>query len=67
VVWLHGEKLTGGYALTRFRTRDTGENWLLVKENDEGADRRRKPAKTQPESVLSGRTNAEVAEDPEDR
>jgi bifunctional non-homologous end joining protein LigD len=63
VVWLHGEKLTGGYALTRFRTRDTGENWLLVKENDEGADRRRKPAKTQPESVLSGRTNAEVAEE----
>jgi bifunctional non-homologous end joining protein LigD len=63
VVWLRGEKVSGGYALTRFRTRESGENWLLVKENDEAADRRRKPAKTQPESVLSGRTNSQVARD----
>jgi bifunctional non-homologous end joining protein LigD len=63
VVWLHGAKISGGYALTRFRTRDSRENWLLVKENDEAADRRRKPAKTQPESVLTGRSNTEVGQD----
>src|SRR5919106_233981 len=54
-VWLEGKKLTGGYALTR-----TGagrqERWILVKMDDERADARRKPVKTQPESVLSGKT-----------
>jgi hypothetical protein len=29
---------------------------LLVKKKGEGADARRKPVKTQPESVLSGKT-----------
>jgi bifunctional non-homologous end joining protein LigD len=36
------------------------EQWLLIKKKDEGADRRRKPAKTQPASVLSGKTNEEL-------
>ncbi|ASU85133.1 DNA ligase [Nocardiopsis gilva YIM 90087] len=58
LVWLDGRKLTGAFALTRMRGR---EQWLLVKRDDEGADRRRKPAVTQPESVLSGRTNEELA------
>ncbi|BBZ39313.1 hypothetical protein MCNS_23760 [Mycobacterium conspicuum] len=52
---LHGEKLRGGYALTRIRGGKQ-ETWLLVKRKDEGADARRKPVKSQPESVLSGRT-----------
>lgn len=56
-MWLEGEKLTGGYALTRAKLRGGGENWLLVKLADDGADRRRKPTTTQPESVLTGRTN----------
>lgn len=55
--WLDGRKLTGGYALTRAKLRGGQESWLLVKLDDEGADRRRKPATSQPESVLSGRTN----------
>jgi DNA ligase D-like protein (predicted 3'-phosphoesterase) len=55
---LHGEKLTGGFSLTRFRGED---DWLLVKQRGEGADARRRPTSTQPESVLSGRTNDEVA------
>jgi DNA ligase D-like protein (predicted 3'-phosphoesterase) len=54
-VWLEGKKLQGGFALTR-----TGQGkrarWMLVKMRDEAADARRNPAKTQPESVLSGRT-----------
>jgi DNA ligase D-like protein (predicted 3'-phosphoesterase) len=59
-VWLEGEKLTGGYALTR-----TGDGsrprWMLVKLKDEAADARRRPVKSRPESVLSGRTVEQVA------
>lgn len=57
-VWLEGEKLRGAYALTRSSMRGR-EQWLLVKVNDAAADRRRNPASTQPESVLSGRRNAD--------
>jgi DNA ligase D-like protein (predicted 3'-phosphoesterase) len=52
-VWLHGRKLTGGYALTRFRGDD---QWLLVKMDDEESDARRRPTSTEPESVQTGRT-----------
>lgn len=59
-VALEGKKLAGAFALTR--TRDGKKpQWILVKMNDEGADRRRNPVSTQPESVLSGRTVADVA------
>lgn len=61
-VRLDGNKLTGAFALTRTKLRGDERNWLLVKVDDDGADRRRKPARTQPESVLSGRTNDELAE-----
>lgn len=56
---LHGEKLRGGYALTRIRDGKE-ETWLLVKRRDEDADARRKPVRSQPESVLSGRTLADL-------
>lgn len=56
-VWLEGEKLRGGYALTRIREDDT---WLLVKRSDEAADARRRPVRSQPESVLSGKTLDEI-------
>ena len=59
---LDGEKLTGGYALTRFRGGDD-EAWLLVKQEDEDADARRNPVSTQPESVLTGRGLDEIARD----
>ena len=52
---LQGEKLQGGFALTRIRG-GKDETWLLIKRKDEDADARRKPVKSQPESVLSGRT-----------
>ena len=51
---LHGQKLHGGYALTRFR--DEEGIWLLVKKNDQAADARRRPTITEPASVLTGRT-----------
>ena len=59
LVWLEGEKLRGGYALQRFR--DEEDQWLLVKMKDDGADARRNPVSSQPESVASGRTVEEVA------
>jgi len=58
---LDGEKLTGGYALTRIR-EGKEETWLLIKRRDEDADARRKPAQSQPESVLSGRALDELGE-----
>jgi DNA ligase D-like protein (predicted 3'-phosphoesterase) len=61
-VWLEGEKLAGGWTLQR-----TGggakPQWLLIKRRDEGADARRNPQSTQPESVKSGRTIEQVARD----
>ncbi|MCB9538674.1 MAG: DNA ligase [Myxococcales bacterium] len=60
-VWLEGEKIRGGYALTRVATGDD-ERWLLVKMKDDAADARRNPTSTQSESVKTGRTLSEVAE-----
>lgn len=59
---LEGQKLKGGYSLTRFGG-DEGKQWLLVKMDDEEADARRNPVSTEPESVLSGQT----VEDLEDK
>jgi DNA ligase D-like protein (predicted 3'-phosphoesterase) len=59
-VWLEGQKLKGGYALSRFR-KGKDESWLLVKMDDEAADARRNPVSTEPQSVLSGRTLEEIA------
>lgn len=59
-VWLQGRKLSGGYAFTRARLGGRDDQWLLVKVDDAGADRRRNPVSTQPESVLSGRTNQDL-------
>jgi DNA ligase D-like protein (predicted 3'-phosphoesterase) len=56
VIELDGQKLRGGYALTRVGPRGDRERWLLVKTRDEYADPRRDPTSTLPESVLSGRT-----------
>jgi DNA ligase D-like protein (predicted 3'-phosphoesterase) len=60
-VFLLGEKIRGPYALVRTRTDDRGrEQWLLIKKRGEGADRRRNPTSSQPKSVLTGRTIAQV-------
>jgi DNA ligase D-like protein (predicted 3'-phosphoesterase) len=56
-VELHGEKLTGAFAFTHTKMGGDDSNWMLVKVEDEGADRRRKPTSTQNESVLSGKAN----------
>jgi DNA ligase D-like protein (predicted 3'-phosphoesterase) len=53
---LLGEKIKGAYALVRTSDPGDREQWLLIKKKDEGADARRRPTSSQPESVLSGRT-----------
>lgn len=59
-IWLEGDKIRGGYTLTRMGKGS--DNWLLIKMRDAGSDRRRKPTTRQPRSVLSGRDLGEVAE-----
>lgn len=59
-IWLEGKKLKGGYALIR---TGRGDNWLLIKIDDEGADARRNPVSTEPRSVLSGMTIEELGTD----
>lgn len=63
-VELRGEKLRGGWALTRID--DDRDQWLLVKMDDDHADRRRNPVSTETRSVLSGRTLAGIARDERD-
>lgn len=54
-IWLEGEKLQGGYALIRTGKGDNAR-WLLIKMDDEGADARRNPTSTEPNSVKTGRS-----------
>jgi DNA ligase D-like protein (predicted 3'-phosphoesterase) len=56
--WLEGEKLRGGWTLQRTHA-GAKPQWLLIKRRDEAADARRDPVRTQPRSVLSGRTLGE--------
>lgn len=57
-----GNKISGGYALVRTDSGDN-ERWLLIKINDEAADARRNPVGPEPDSVVTGRSLEEIAED----
>jgi DNA ligase D-like protein (predicted 3'-phosphoesterase) len=67
---LHGSKLRGEYALTRFREGED-ESWLLVKASEGQAKGSGKAAGTpdprRARSVRSGRTLAQVASEARDR
>jgi bifunctional non-homologous end joining protein LigD len=60
---LQGERLKGGFALTRLprRGKERRENWLLVKEKDRFADPDRDPIREWTKSVASGRGFSEIA------
>jgi DNA ligase D-like protein (predicted 3'-phosphoesterase) len=58
--WLEGAKLVGGWALTRVAASPR-ERWIVVKMRDERADPARDVVRERPESVVSGRTIAELA------
>ncbi len=60
-VWLEGRKLAGGFALTRIGGGKR-PRWLLVKMDDELAIARRDPVRSEPESVLSGKTIEDLVE-----
>ena len=62
---LDGEKLKGGYSLRRIR-EGTKPQWLLVKKKDKEADARTDPVRSKPQSVLSGKTIEEIAEEEEE-
>ena len=59
LVWLDGEKISGGYALQRID--DEKDQWLLIKMDDAEADARRNPVSTEPRSVASGRDLDEIS------
>jgi DNA ligase D-like protein (predicted 3'-phosphoesterase) len=59
LVWLEGEKISGGYALQRID--DKKDQWLLIKMDDAEADARRNPVSTEPRSVASGRDLDEIS------
>ena len=58
-MWLEGKKLKGGYALVRTGS-DEKPRWLLIKKNDETANRSHDITMRKPESVLSGKTIEEL-------
>lgn len=62
-LFLLGEKIRGAYALVRTSEPGEREQWLLIKKKGEGADARRKPTSSQPESVLTGRTIEQLREE----
>jgi len=61
---LHGEKLAGRFVLVRRGEQGGKEQWLLLHKDDEHAVRGWDP-EDHPRSVRSGRTNDDVARDPE--
>lgn len=66
---LDGDKLKGAWHLVRLRPRagEKRDNWLLIKSDDEHADRRTDILVDQPQSVKSGLTVEEVASEPDAR
>ncbi len=59
---LHGARMQGGWTLVRMRTRDKGENWLLIKERDDHAGRSADALVNRHKtSVTTGRTMRQIA------
>ncbi len=61
-----GQKIAGGYTLVRTGS-SKDSRWLLIKIADDQADARRNPVSTEPDSVVSRRSLAEIAADDNDK
>lgn len=59
---LHGSKLSGSWALVQMKGRGE-KNWLLIKHRDEAARPGAKLVDEAPDSVVTGRSLEQVAED----
>lgn len=66
-VALYGKKLKGGYNLVKMKGGKMKGNWLLMKQDDEESDARRNPVSTQGNSVISGKSLAEIAAEQENK
>src|SRR3989344_1323335 len=56
LIWLKGDRLRGGFALTR----TNGKNWILVKMNDEEADENRREEKGESSFVTVNAKRIEI-------
>jgi len=61
-IWMEGKKLKGGYALVRTQLQG-GKQWLMLKMNDEYANRSGKKFPNQDRSAVSGRTMDQIAKE----
>jgi bifunctional non-homologous end joining protein LigD len=61
---LHGKKCKGRWGLIQMKGR--GNAWLLVKDNDEEADRQINLVDERPESAKSGRSLEQISEQDQD-
>ena len=59
-ILLTGKKLKGGYALIKTNYQGKDNTWLLIKMNDEHADKERDITKELPDSVLSGKALEDI-------
>lgn len=59
---LHGEKLSGEFALVLMKGRGKGNEWLLIKKKDDAA-KQGWDIEDHAQSVLTGRTQEEIAKD----
>jgi bifunctional non-homologous end joining protein LigD len=66
-VWLEGTKLRGGWSLTRTSPAGAKEAWIMVKRNDEHADRTRDIITEAPNSATTGRDLEQVNSDQSSR
>jgi bifunctional non-homologous end joining protein LigD len=66
---IHGDKLKGRWHLVRLRQRpgERRDNWLLIKSDDEYADRKDDILEDAPQSVKSGLTIEEMGKEPDAR
>lgn len=60
---LYGEKIKGGYAMARTNFKKNKEQWVIFKLDDDQADARKNPVSSEPNSVLTGRSLDEIAQE----